>query len=114
MPQRLTTHALEEGTYAVVCAFVDENDNAVAPQSMSWTLSDLAGTIINSRDGIAVANPSSTQNVVLSGDDLAFLNATDKGWRRLLVEITFSSNLGSDLPLKDSAEFQIDNLIKVS
>ena len=113
MPQRLTTFALEEGTYGVQCQFKDENDNAVTPQTMTWTLSDLDGTIVNSREDEVVANPGSIQTITLSGDDLSLLSTSDCGWRRLLVQITFNSNLGSGLPLNDSAEFQIDKLIKV-
>lgn len=114
MPQRLATHAVEEATFGIRCVFKDENDNALTPQSMTWTLTDRDGTVINSRDGIAVVNPSSTQTITLSGEDLALQGTSDSRLRRLLVEITFNSNLGNELPLKDSAEFEIDDLIHVS
>ena len=47
---------------------------------------------------------------MLSGDDLVVGSSQT---RRLLVEATYTSDLGSSLPSKDEAEFEISNLVGV-
>jgi hypothetical protein len=111
---RLEDNAIEKSTYVITVAFKDENGTAITPKTLTWTLSDKKGRIINSRDTVTVVTPASSENIVLSNNDLALAN-NDNRVRVLTVEATFDSlEYGNDLPLKESAEFVIQNLLKVS
>ena len=107
----------EESTGGIDCAFEDEEDADVVPGSIAWTLTDLSGTVINSREQVAVAVPAASVTITLSGDDLALQSAEanrEKVKRRFLVEAVYDSDLGDNLPLKASCEFSIRNLRYVS
>ena len=111
----LSTAAVELGTYCVTAAFTDENDDAVVPSSINWSLIDLNGKIINSRNEVSIGAPASSIDIVLSGDDLeirASERKLDKVHRLVLVEAVFDSDLGSDLPLNDQCQFPILNTKK--
>lgn len=114
MPTTLETHAKEESTYVITVNFTDEDDEAVVPDTIVWTLTDTAGTVINSRENVVVAVPDSEIDIVLSGDDLAIQSGeVNQGVRTLTVEATYDSTLGNDLPLKESVRFIVDNLLVV-
>src|SRR4030067_866622 len=69
------------------------------------------GSIINSRqDGPIAASASVT--IVLQGADLAIF-AEDNRKRRVVIEGTYTSSLGSGLPLKAESEFSICDLVGV-
>lgn len=111
---KLITHAREEGTMVINCAFEDEDDNSVSPQTMYWTLSDTDGTIINSREDEEVSSPAASEDIVLTGDDLAFQSDEEIGAVRiLLVYGTYNSSAGNGLNFKKSAQFTIDDILKV-
>jgi len=115
MAQKLNTHAEEEGTYVITATFKDEDGNAEDVKTAKWSLTDRDGTVINSRSDVAISTPTSSEDIVLSGNDLALQSGeTNLGIRILIVEATYDSDLGSDLPLKGEAEFIIDNLVKVT
>ena len=104
--------ANEKGTIVITCVFTDEDGDAVVPNTISWTLTDGAGDVVNSREQVSVAVPASTTNIVMSGDDLE-LEATDTSQyidRYFLIEAAYNSTYGTDLPLRDSAYFKIENL----
>lgn len=109
----LAAEAEEESTYIVQCTFTDEDGNAVVPNSINWTLTDDDGTVINSREQVAVGSPASSIEVVLSGDDL-LLSETEETYeaasRIFTIEATYDSDAGSDLPLKNSCQFVVRNL----
>ena len=112
MSVSITTRAIEEGTCVITCAFSDEDGNAVAPNTLMWTLTDMLGNVINSREQVSVSSPSSSEDIVLSGDDLA-LQSTEV-WtevkRLLTLEGTYDSSYGSSLPFKEQIEFYVSNL----
>ena len=112
MPTNLSDRALEEGTYIVTATFTDEDDASVIPDSITWTLTDKNGTVINSREDVSVATPATAVDIVLSGDDLA---VTSTGTLRILtVEAVYDSDAGLDLPLKDEARFHVTDLKNVT
>ena len=113
MPTNLTTRAQEESSYTITAAFTDEDGSAVTPSSVTWTLTDTYGNVINSRSGVSVT-PGTSVDITLSGDDLAISESGDFINRILTVEAVYDSSYGTDLPLKDSATFQIDNLKAVT
>ena len=74
--------AVEKSSVGIVVSFTDEDGVALIPTTITWSLADLNGAIINSRTDIAIAVPAATQTVVLSGDDLALKNA---GYKVILI-----------------------------
>lgn len=108
MPTILTKKAHEEGTYVITADFYDDLGVAVAPDTLTWTLTDEAGTIINSRSDVSVSTPTSSEDIVLSGDDLALQTGESGDTMRIVtIEATYDSTTGLDLPLKDTATFYI-------
>jgi len=115
MPTNFEAHAIEESTFIITASFTDEDGNAVAPDTAIWTLTDKDGTVINSRSNVTITNPTNSEDIVLSGDDLALqIGESNIAIRILTVEATYDSDAGSDLPLKESVEFIIDNLLKIT
>lgn len=116
MGTAINTNASEQGTYVITLTFTDETGTSVVPDSITWTLMNRnTGTIINSREDVAVTTPAASVDVVLSGDDLQILtDENDYGRRVLLVEAIYDSDAGNNLPLKTEAYFQIDDLAGVS
>ena len=113
MATNLNIKATEESTYIVSSAFTDEDGNALVPTSITWTLTDMDGSVINSREDVAVAVPAATIYVVLSGDDLA-VGATEANPVRIVtISAVYTSSYGVGLPLKKAAAFKIENLISV-
>lgn len=108
----LTTRAVEKSTYAISVSFFDENGVAVTPKSVLWTLTDLAGMVVNGREQV-VAVPALAVDIVLSGNDLA-LGTDTKQQRLVVIEATYDSTLGNDLPLNESIVFPIDPVVYVS
>lgn len=117
MPTTITSSAdqpIEEATFAVTFAsFVDETGAPAVPQSATWTLTDRAGTVINSRNQVVVAAPAATIIVLLSGNDLS-IPIGDAGRRALVLEWVYDSSLGNDLPGKDVCYFTITPLEAVT
>ena len=110
----LSTHAKERSTF-VVTAHFSSTTGAVSPSSAYWSLTDRAGTVINSRADVTIASPTSSEDIVLSSSDLKITtNENDEGVRILTGEAEYDSSLGSNLPLKEQIEFVIDPLITVT
>jgi hypothetical protein len=109
---KLLPNATEESTYAITVSWYDESDNAVTPSAATWTLTDLNGNVINSRLAVAIGSLSTSNTIVLKGDDLAIgANGID---RQLLLEYTYTSDLGAGLPGKWAAQFVIAQLAYVT
>ena len=101
--------AREKGTFVVKVTFTDEAGTAVTPDSINWTLTNTAGTVINSRTQVSVASPASTIYIVLTALDLAIPDAEDL-LRIVTVEIVYDSDRGNDLPQKDEDNFTMKPL----
>ena len=123
MPTLLTTKANEKSTYVIVASFTDEDGNAVVPSLIKWSLSNLDGTIINSRTQISYVTDNGTGSggtlassvdFILKGTDLAISGTEKEEIRILTVEITYDSTIGTGLINKDEVEFSIYNLIAVT
>jgi len=114
MPTTLTEHAEELSTYTVVAAFKDAAGSAVTPKSVVWTLTDMEGIVINSREDVSVT-PATSVTIVLSGGDLAFKSNEIGTVKRIVtVEAVYDSDEGSDLPLNEEIILLVDPLINVS
>lgn len=91
----LTTKAREGGVFGVTVSFKDTNGSAVTPDSASWSLYSKTDQIVNSRTDVSIAAPSTSNTIVLSGNDLR-LSDTDK--RKLVVTYQYdSATLGNNV-----------------
>ncbi|MBW2030759.1 MAG: hypothetical protein JRJ31_16980 [Deltaproteobacteria bacterium] len=108
----------EKGTVGIEISFTDENGNAVTPDSITWTLTNMPAsytetpTVINNREDVSVT-PDSTVTVVLKGDDLSLLSTElDESFvdRVLSLEYTYTSSYGSGLPGKAQYIFTVENM----
>ena len=104
----LNVLAKEESTYIISSNFKDENDQAVIPKTIHWSLSDIDGIIINSREDVEITNLDSSVDILLSGDDLALPDESNP-WRILIIKATYNSTLGVNLPLNEECRFKIVN-----
>ena len=119
----LDNYAQEKSTYVVSFTFVDEAQNPVTPSSVSWSLTNGAGVIMNNLSGQS-ETPATTINVVLKGDDLQVGTAESTlkkvGNRNLvrrhfIVEASYDSvTYGSGLPLTGEAVFYLEDLKKIT
>lgn len=113
MATSLTVDATEGSTYIVTAAFTDEDDVAVVPDTITWTLTDTLGTVVNSRQDVSVAVPASSIEVVLSGDDLV-VEGYNSPVRVFTIEATYTSGThGAGLPLTGAATFTVESLAGV-
>lgn len=112
MTTTISIMPVEKATAKVtVGPFTDESDNTVIPLTFTWTLTDKRGNVINERSAVSVT-PASTISFLLKGDDLAVgSNGTQ---RVLLLEWTYNSTLGTNLPGKEQVLFRISDLVKVT
>ena len=109
----LTTPANEQSVYWVTIEFLDEDNNAMAPDVATWTLTDLAGNIINSRQDISIATPQTEETIEVAGDDLA-VDGNDIVSRLITAEGTYTSvNHGANKQFKFQILFPIEPIIIV-
>lgn len=108
---KLSPNAIENSVYAITVSWYDESEKAVTPSAATWTLTNLQGTVINSRDGVVIGSLSTRNTLVLSGADLAI--GVNGSQRELLVEYTYTSDLGAGLQGKWAAQFTIDSLVHI-
>jgi hypothetical protein len=80
----------EEGVAVFTASFTDEDGTACIPTTVTWTLTDSAGTVINSRSAVSVT-PAASVKIVLQGDDLALQGASDDYQRILYVKAVYTS-----------------------
>lgn len=113
MPTQLSVIPNEESTLVITASYYDEDDNAITPKTAYWTLTDKNAVVINSRKDVAISGLATSNNIVLSGDDLA-VNAITGTERVFLIKITYDSNYGNDLPLNDIVTFNIKDFINIT
>jgi hypothetical protein len=111
MAVELTSLAKEEGSYTIKATFTDEEDAALTPNSIKWSLKTRDGKIVNARSSVSVAAPASTEYFTLSGDDLAYLSDYDDGRRIFRLYGTYTSSYGTSLPFAENIHFDIENLV---
>lgn len=109
MVETLSEVAVERSTYVVTISFYDEDDNPVVPSSVTWTLTDEDGVVINDREDV-VATPATSLEMVLSGLDLA-VSGQVTATRILTVSGVYDSDAGSDLPLRAHVRFSVEGLV---
>lgn len=102
--------ARELSSYNITVTFKDENGADLSPDTATWTLTELDGTVVNSRQGVSISSPTASEKVRLQGNDLAILDGDDIEDRVFTVEATYDSST----PIKDEARFQVQALVAVS
>lgn len=102
--------ARDGNTYVVVVKPQDEDGTAVTPNSMSYTLTNEYGRIVNSKDHVVIT-PSTEASVVLSAADVKYAEGTR---RRVILEGKYNSTLGSSMDLVDWTEFGIEDVPHVT
>ncbi len=109
MPGSIKETAIEGSSFKVTATFYDESGNAVAPATMTWTLTDEDGSVVNSREDVAVTDVplTSEMSILLQGDDLV-VDGNDPVTRIVTFEGTYdSASFGNGLPLIDQSEFTL-------
>jgi len=112
MPKTITIRPNEKGLLALTATYKDHTGTAVTPATMTWTLTDVNGSVINSRSAVAIASISTSNTIALSGSDLA----TSGSNRDLICTFqgTYNHALGSALTMKESVRFTVENLVQVT
>lgn len=111
---KLAIEAVEKSTYVLTLTFTDAEGASVSPSAVTWTLTDVAGVVINARADVVVT-PSGSVTIVLSGDDLALQAGERNAAMRLItLKAIYSSTEGAGLPLHDEYEFKLRGLAAVS
>ena len=106
----LSTVAQDQSTYKLTLTYTDSAGDAVTHTAVTWTMTDRAGTVINSREDVSISSPSTSNDIILSGDDLRY---SDGRWRVVTVEATYNSTGGNGLPLRGECVFSIEDLLNV-
>ncbi len=102
----LTDRAREGGAYGVTVSFKDTNGAAVTPDSASWSLYGKTDQIVNSRQDQSIASPSTSNTIVLSGNDLRI---SDTATRKLVVTYQYdSATLGNNVVDVVQITFEIE------
>ncbi len=110
---KLTSTAVEGSTYVINASPTDENDDAITPLTLTWSLQDTNKNYINSREDVSVSSPTTSNDIVLTGNDLAIAQANDNRRRYFTTKATWSGTYGASTALVESCEFKIYNSIDV-
>lgn len=110
--EKLDEAALEQSSYVVSASFYDENGDAVTPDSVTWTLTDLEGAVINSREDVSIT-PASSVSIVLQGDDLQITGTTLPEWREFAIEAVYTSATHGSMNLNEGVRFKVCPLVGV-
>lgn len=96
MPPALPLAAKRRSTYLVTVGFEDETGAAVTPNTVTWSLKDIDGNVINSRSAVS-ETPDTSVNILLSGLDL---DCPEYGEKNVILTVTidYDSANGSNLP----------------
>ena len=102
----LPTRAQDRSTFVVSISFYDAAGDSVVPTSVTWTMTNGAATVINSRSAVVVA-PAATINLVLGADDTDYAGGEA---RMVVVDAVYTSTEGADLPLRGAVSFRIEDV----
>lgn len=103
----LTPVAKQGGTYTVQVDFTDQDGVAVIPKSITWTLKDSSGTVVNGRSEVSIG-VASTVYITLSGLDLP-VNTHELEELTLTVNAVYdSATYGNNLPLIGQSKISVE------
>jgi hypothetical protein len=102
----------EGSSFALSVTFKDEAGTPVIPTKITWSLTDLDGTIINNRDQVEVETPDSSIDIVLNENDtLCLIEGSNKEHRVITVYCEYNSDLGNGLTMYKEGKLAIKNLL---
>lgn len=104
----IETDLQENGSIFFTLVLKDESvpPKEVTPTTLSWTLTDLRGNVINSREDVVVT-PEQETTIILSGDDLEVTEASKFVRRVILFSGTYDSDKQSGLPFTKQIKFKV-------
>lgn len=107
----VSTPFFEKSTAIFNVSFFDETSAAVAPSSIYYSLTDVAGVAVNSIWNKGFSNPAASIYIVLSSNDLMISSGfqLDQERRHLLISAPYNSTLGNNLALKHLIKFDVTN-----
>jgi hypothetical protein len=110
--------AQEEGTYPIKFTFKDSFRQLVdeeAITSVNWWLSDMSGSIINSRSQVSIAEITNPLYLVLFGDDLQIMDK-GSGYEQRIVTLKglYNSSFGAGLPFTYAVSFTLLNNLVIA
>lgn len=125
MASELKTRATEQGTLILEGTAMVGTSAVVPNGNVLWTLTKMDGTVINSRQDVSTTPSGSLITIALSDNDLQMFSddpvqsvrlgttvaRLKVGKRVLLVEFTYNSSAGNNLPVKDQVFFQVEEVI---
>lgn len=101
------TQPVRKNSSAVVeVVFKDENKVISVPNSVTWSLTKEDGTEINSRTNVSVTPGQTSTRILLQGNDLQ-LFANDSGLRYMIINATYNSVDGLNIPWKATISFYV-------
>ena len=107
MQIKLKKIADEESSYFIIIEPFDEDDAAETPITLTWTLTDVMGNIINLREDVAITPLSTSMTVILTGDDLSIPEDKSPVTRLFSVKGTYDSDLQAGLAITGYVQFDI-------
>lgn len=108
--------ATQQGSASFLVKMREATDRSVvSPITLQWTLTDEAGTVINSRSAVSVSLTAGQAEtpIFLSGDDLQILAGESSrryARRRLVVEATYRKAESASNPATEIVYFFVENL----
>lgn len=106
----LTTAFKRYGSGEIEVAFTDTLGVAVTPLTASWTLSDLSGNVVNSRQSVAITPLDTAVTIKLSGADLEAA-AGSAVTRELSVQGTYTDRDGATARFSGATYITIDRIV---
>lgn len=102
--------AVEGGSVFVTAAFTDRNGDAVTPDSVTWSLCDDDGNIINSREDESVT-PGESVTFLVSGDDLPWVGSypTEIYFLHVLIKIVYDEVDEDGVPQNQEKRIAVTN-----
>lgn len=101
--------ATEGSSYIIEAQLFDEQNEPVMPTTVSWSLRNRRGEIVNNRQSVFVS-PDTEFRIVLTRDDLL---VSDGDWRHVTVKGEYDSSAGSGLSFASEVAFEITDLLGV-
>jgi hypothetical protein len=65
--------ANEGSSFYPTISFLDENGQAMTPDTLKWKLTDPSGNVVNGRSEVTESSPSTSLTIALGGADLDVL-----------------------------------------
>jgi len=104
--------AAQGGALVFTITFMDQNGVKVTPTTITWSLSDEKGSIINGRQNISVTPATNPVVIKLNGPDTQFVaGGSDTGKRVLSIYAQYTDATLGTMNLPQEFPFDIEHLV---